>query len=73
MRRLIKQWLGITKLETDVDILSFTTAKYHAELTALTKNEFHPDRVQASSELGRQVIERLKAEDQARRHTLGEF
>jgi len=73
MRNWIRKWLGIKDLENDIRSMSFMVAKYHAELTALTKDEFHPDRVQASSELGRQVLARLEAEDAARRLTTGDL
>lgn len=74
--RWLRRWLG---LDEDVKALHARFTDLHDELVGLRsdlavtfKDEHDPSRKSISDKLGQRAIARLKAEDQARRHTLGE-
>ena len=80
MRNWIRRWLGISELMqlTEKAYKAAESASYdvgvlRAEITAIWTDELNPARKAASDALGQKVIARLKAEDMARRHTLGEL
>ena len=73
----VRRWLG---LDNDVKALHQHLTDLHDEmigmrsdLTVTFKDEFDPSRKAISDKLGQRAMEKLKAEDQARRHTLGEI
>lgn len=69
MKQYIKWWLGIAPLEVRINTLETEVAI----LTEAMFDETHPLRQAASSAIGERQIARMKAEDKARRHTLGEL
>lgn len=82
-RRTLKQWvrdsLGITEMIEDMkatrsaaEASAYDMSVFRAQQTSFLQDEFNPARKAASDALGQKTIERLKAEDKARRHTLGE-
>lgn len=77
MKNLLRRWLG---LNTDQEELHAHLRAIQDELLALRSDlavtfgdEHDPKRKDMSDKLGRRMIEKLSAEDKARRHTLGEL
>ena len=69
MKHWLRSLLGIDQVLSWLKQLSMDLSIIRAELTAITKDEFSPERKAASDSLGRKVQERLIAEDKARRLT----
>jgi hypothetical protein len=77
MKNLIRRWLG---LPDDFAMIHKHLTDLHDEMIGMRsdlqvtfKDEHDPKRKEMSDKLGRRAIEKLNAEDWARRHTLGEI
>lgn len=73
IRSRVMDWLGISELRDKLDELNNQLLNSRAEFNAAIYDEDDPRRRELSNEIGRRAIKRLKAEDKARRHTLGEL
>ena len=79
MKKWIRDWLGITDVYNKLRYMHETITTEHNliidvlnTMTVKLTDEFEPTRKALSDRLGKQVIDRLHAEDKARRMTLGE-
>lgn len=80
MRQWIRKWLGLEAVNEQLyylnkqnDEILLEIIKLRSDLTATFTDELDPKRKAMSDRLGQKMIEKLKAEDMARRHTLGEI
>ena len=77
MKQLIRRWLGLDQdqaaLHQHLTDLHDEMIGMRSDLAVTFKDEFDPKRKEMSDRLGQRAIEKLKGEDLARRHTLGEI
>jgi len=80
VKKLIRRLLGLDSLEGLIQELNDEVFKLREEITlplsdlaALLRDEHDPARKKLSDKIGQKVINRLSAEDKARKHTLGEL
>lgn len=77
IKHWLRNWLGITDLSVDVDRvynnLHDDLILLRSDLAVTFGDENSPLRKEMSQVLGKRMIEKLSAEDKARKHTLGEL
>lgn len=73
IRSFFRKLFGTTEIIAQIDELRHELLLLRNDLTVTFRDEFHPDRHAMSKQLGQKMIERLKAEDMARKHTTGEL
>lgn len=74
------KWLGLDEIKANQLIIQERLQELkddlmylRSDLTVTYFDEMDPRRKSASDRLGQKMIEKLSAEDKARRHTLGEL
>lgn len=80
IRALIRRWLELDTSSSEFAALHKHLCDLHDEMIGLRSDlavtfgdEHDPKRKDMSDKLGRRMIEKLSAEDKARKHTLGEL